>query len=576
MTSTSYNSGYSTGVNPSGIWRAYVHAVDADTISVTVPRLGQGNVYKNVPFTGGSPVVGQQVWVGFIEGRSSTPVAFIDIDAADNDLDLDGDLTIGGSLTVAGDITGGTNFNLTGNALVGGHVETDAIYFDTDAAAVAGEGQMAWNDDEGTIDIGMHRSNVVLQVGQETVYYVKNQTGSTITNGTVVRFDGSLGASGRLKVAPFLADGTYRSAYLMGIATEDIPDGEDGYVTHFGKVRNLNTTQDSEGNTLVDGDLLYASATVTGGYTKIEPSAPNNRILLAAVVKAHAQQGTLFVRPAFPTSLLDNEAVNAPSIADNDVLVYNGTTEVFENVPFDHGGLTGLGDDDHTQYLLADGSRAANSLSVSGSLTVDTNTLSVDATNNRVGVGTTSPDYRLDVNAGVDSDLFRLRGADDSLIFSVSNGDFYIKNDQQNNGLVIYDGAAGVEILYDNTAVFEADSGGVKANGEIIWHDTGWTAATLQNSWTIYTGRRTPRYRKIGDEVFVEGEVDGGTITAGTTVFTLPSGYRPPQAFVVPIASAGVASGQSARFYVLTTGAVTIYGVTSNADIAFNFCFSTI
>lgn len=288
-------------------------------------------------------------------------------------------------------------FWLTGEFFANPDITVRSIQFQTDANVAVVEGQLAWNDDEGTIDIGMHRSNVVLQVGQEAVYYVKNQTGSTITNGTVVRFDGSLGASGRLKVAPFLADGTYRSAYLMGIATEDIPDGEDGYVTHFGKVRSLNTTQDSEGNTLVDGDLLYASATVPGGYTKIEPSAPNNRILLAAVVEAHAQQGTLFVRPAFPTSLLDNELVNAPSITDNDVLVYNGTTEVFENVPFDHGQLSGLSDDDHPQYLLADGSRSASSLTVTGSLTVDTNTIFVDPTNNEVGINTTSPSAVLDV-----------------------------------------------------------------------------------------------------------------------------------------------------------------------------------
>ena len=35
----------------------------------------------------------------------------------------------------------------------------------------------------------------------------------------------------------------------------------------------------------------------------------------------------------------------------------------------DHGNLTGLGDDDHTQYLLVDGSRAADTLTVTGQLT---------------------------------------------------------------------------------------------------------------------------------------------------------------------------------------------------------------
>jgi hypothetical protein len=63
----------------------------------------------------------------------------------------------------------------------------------------------------------------------------------------------------------------------------------------------------------------------------------------------------------------------------------------------DHGALTGLADDDHTQYLLADGTRTATSLTVSGNLTVDTNMLFVDSTNNEVGIGTISPTTKLDI-----------------------------------------------------------------------------------------------------------------------------------------------------------------------------------
>jgi hypothetical protein len=39
-----------------------------------------------------------------------------------------------------------------------------------------------------------------------------------------------------------------------------------------------------------------------------------------------------------------------------------------------------------------------NTLSVTSNLTVDTNTLHVDAPNNRVGIGTTTPGYELEVN----------------------------------------------------------------------------------------------------------------------------------------------------------------------------------
>ena len=369
-------------LGPTGFWLALVVSVDSPKhISVRVPKLSSQTVYSGVRLSGFTPSVGDYVWVSFIEGQPESMVAFSSASVVDH-----------------GSLVGLSDDDHTQYLLADGSRDAAYIGFDIGSNVAVSEGQIAWNDDEGTVDIGMHGGNVVLQSGQEVVYYVKNQTGSTIGNGTVVRFDGALGSSGRIKAAPFLANGSYRSSYIMGIATESIANGEDGYVTHFGKVRGLNTTVDSEGNSLVDGDLLYASATVSGGLTKIEPEAPNNRILLAAVIQAHAHQGVLFVRPTFVTDLLDNERVRTTSISDNDVLVYNGTAQVFENQQFDHGGLTGLSDDDHTQYLLVDGSRSASSLTIDGNLTVDTSSLFVDSSSNRVGVNNLSPSEALDVS----------------------------------------------------------------------------------------------------------------------------------------------------------------------------------
>lgn len=167
----------------------------------------------------------------------------------------------------------------------------DRISFDTtnvDTDPI--EGELTWDTAEKTLSLGLNGGDVVLQIGQEMHYRVRNNTGAQITNGTVCRFAGSLGNSGILLVAPFLADGTYDSHVIMGIATENIPNGEDGLVTAFGKVRGVNTSSFS------DGQILYASPTVAGGLTATKPDSPNNVISVAAVVSA-SNNGTLFVRP---------------------------------------------------------------------------------------------------------------------------------------------------------------------------------------------------------------------------------------------------------------------------------------
>ena len=55
---------------------------------------------------------------------------------------------------------------------------------------------------------------------------------------------------------------------------------------------------------------------------------------------------------------------------------------------------------EHLKHSSASGNNIT--LAADGSVTVDTTTLKVDATNNRVGVGTTSPGYPLQVNGSVD------------------------------------------------------------------------------------------------------------------------------------------------------------------------------
>jgi hypothetical protein len=163
------------------------------------------------------------------------------------------------------------------------------IEFDTTPTGTpTTQGTMSWDADHNTVQLVMNGTTG--RILEDVFYIAKNQTGSTIPKGTVVRADGTLGASGRIKIAPFLADGTYPSEYMMGITAEAIADGADGMVVHFGQIRNVNTSAYS------DGDILYASSSSAGAFTTTPPNAPNNIVQVAIVIHA-ASNGTLQVRP---------------------------------------------------------------------------------------------------------------------------------------------------------------------------------------------------------------------------------------------------------------------------------------
>lgn len=185
------------------------------------------------------------------------------------------------------------------------------------------QGTLSWNTDEETVDI--IQNGAVLQLGQEIHVHVKNQTGSTINDGTPVYVTGTLGASGRLTVAPMIADGSIEAKYFLGVTTEDIPNGEDGKVTTFGKIRGLNTSAYSEGQT------LYVSASTAGYWQTTRPAAPNLDLEVAIVINSHANNGTIFVRAqqGHYLGMLHDVYISSP--ANNQFLVYNSTTSRWEN-----------------------------------------------------------------------------------------------------------------------------------------------------------------------------------------------------------------------------------------------------
>jgi hypothetical protein len=152
---------------------------------------------------------------------------------------------------------------------------------------IGSQGTLSWNADEGTVDL--IQDGTTLQLGQEVQVHCRNATGFDILNGMAVMAVGTHGASGRILVAPMQANQVSNAKYLLGMATQTIPNGQDGKITVFGKVRGLDTSGWAE------GDVLWCDPSGAGELTSDRP-ATGLALPVAFVVHSHSTQGTLMIR----------------------------------------------------------------------------------------------------------------------------------------------------------------------------------------------------------------------------------------------------------------------------------------
>lgn len=211
-----------------------------------------------------------------------------------------------------------------------------ALAFDTSTNLDPSQGHVTWEADTSTLILGL-TANLDLHLGADQLTLCRNNSNSVaIPKGTAVMFAGTLGNSGRIKVAPMVANGTYPGYVFFGLAAETIAGGADGFVTTFGKIRGINT------NAYTEGSILWCNPAVAGGLTATEPTAPNLKLAVAAVV-SKANNGILMVRWDTGRRLQDLHDVEANGTKDDgDVLAWNATAGRWE--PTQSAGLPTGGD----------------------------------------------------------------------------------------------------------------------------------------------------------------------------------------------------------------------------------------
>lgn len=219
------------------------------------------------------------------------------------------------------------------------------IQFDLTSPSTMSEGRMEWNSEDGTVDLRLKGNNVTLQIGQEEVIRVVNKTGANLLESDYkvvrVRTASEGGAQGQ-RLAVVLAQANSRDNHrgILGIVTENITDNQEGFITSFGQVRNINTTGSLQGETWVDGDSIYLSETNAGGLTNILPTT--HPVMIGYVLYSHAINGKIFVKINDGvdelTELHDVSISGTPT--NNQVLAYSDSLSAWTNTTISGGGST--------------------------------------------------------------------------------------------------------------------------------------------------------------------------------------------------------------------------------------------
>jgi hypothetical protein len=165
-------------------------------------------------------------------------------------------------------------------------------------------------------------SVAVAAAATNVVVQVRNDTGATLTKGTVVYINNAIGQLPTVAKAIATSDAT--SAQTLGMISADLANNSNGYVTIIGLISNINTSA------YVDGDQLYLSGTTAGQFTATKPYAPAHLVYVGVVEYAHAVHGKIFVKVQNGYELDELHDVVAQSPSNGQTIVYNSSNQLWE------------------------------------------------------------------------------------------------------------------------------------------------------------------------------------------------------------------------------------------------------
>jgi ribosomal protein L35AE/L33A len=161
---------------------------------------------------------------------------------------------------------------------------------------------------------------------------VFNESGVTITKGSVVYINGGHGDMPTIALAQANTEATSSKTY--GIVSANIADQAIGTVIQTGSLIQFNTSQFDPipYPHQINGTSLWLSPSIAGGMTTTKPSAPDHMVFIGTIVRTHQNQGIIAVKiqNGYEIEELHNVAISSPK-NDRQVLQYESSTSLWKN-----------------------------------------------------------------------------------------------------------------------------------------------------------------------------------------------------------------------------------------------------
>jgi hypothetical protein len=409
------------------------------------------------------------------------------------------------------------------------------LIFYSDQTYSGGVGAMRWNSDDGTLDLGLKGGNVTLQLGQELVQPVKHATNGGLDNGKVVYITGSSGDNKTVLYAR--ANNEATSTNTLGLMTETVTGGNKGFCTTFGLVRNINTSN------LTEGGAVWLSKDTAGAMTAVRPEAPNHGVFIGFCVRKHASTGVIFVNVQNGYELNELHNVYAPSPTNGQVLTYVSGNSRWEAA------------------TVADQS-ATNEIQTIDTFSLSGQTLRASLSNDNQAAKTVTLPV-IDINAGT------------NITVTDTNGVYTISSSGGGGGGIT--GTGVTDYLPQWTSTSNIDTSGLYwSNGRL-----GIRTTTLNTTGIQVKSNTSGEAYSEGPELLTTGTGTGWTGTSFATGYTHTTGTIALTANGLTVESGIIytvvvtVSGRSAGSATATMGGLSSGTINTNTTVTFTFTPTT-